>query len=226
MIRELELLGFLALGLVGGFGHCLGMCAPFVLWVADRFGGPGGAGASPLRRLAPQLLYGLGRLTTYAALGAAAGLLGSVVELAGSLVGVQRAAALVAGALLVLYALVGLTDLVPVLRAAPGGGLFARIAARLRQRQPRHPFLAGLFLGLLPCGLVYGALIAAAGTGGAPRAALALALFGLGTLPAMLSLALVAEVLRRRRAALNALSLLFVLAMGVWFLVDGARGMF
>jgi len=224
MIRELELLGFLVLGLVGGFGHCLGMCAPFVLWVSDRFGAPD---APAVRRLVPQLLYGLGRMTTYAALGAAAGLLGGVVQLAGGLVGVQSAAALVAGGLLVLYAAVGLADVVPALRPRPsGGGLFARVAGRLRGRQPRHPYLAGLFLGLLPCGLVYGALIAAAGTGGVGRAAVALALFGLGTLPALLALALVSDLLRKYRAVLNALGLVFVLGMGLWFLVGGIRGFF
>jgi len=226
MLQHLELLGFLTLGLVGGFGHCLGMCAPFVLWVSDRFGAPADP---PARRLVPQALYGLGRITTYAALGAVAGLLGGVVQLAGSLVGVQRAASLVAGGLLVLYALVGLTDLVPALHRNADGGklfgtLFGRVAGLLRRRQPRHPYLAGVFLGLLPCGLLYGALIAAAATGSAVEAAAALALFGVGTLPALLALALVTDVLRRRRALLNTLSLVFVLAMGVWFIVDGIAG--
>lgn len=220
MIEPLELVGFLALGLLGGFGHCLGMCAPFVLWVSDRFGEPG---APRQRNLGPHVLFALGRLTTYTALGALAGFLGSIVAMAGTLVGVGRAASIVAGGLLVLYGLVGVVDVLPFYPRG-GGRLFGRVAALLQRRQPRRPYGAGLFLGLLPCGLLYGALIAAAATGTALRGALSLAFFGAGTLPAMLGLALVSDLLRRRRGLLDTLSHVFVLAMGVWFLWQGVAG--
>ena len=38
--RTIDLLGFLTLGLLGGFGHCVGMCSPFVLFVSRRYGRP------------------------------------------------------------------------------------------------------------------------------------------------------------------------------------------
>jgi hypothetical protein len=44
-------------------------------------------------------------------------------------------------------------------------------------------FLGGVVNGLLPCGLVYAYLALAAGAGGSLRGALAMALFGLGTMP-------------------------------------------
>ena len=77
-------------------------------------------------RVAAQLWYTAGRVVTYAALGALAGALGGVVEFAGSLLGLQRAAGIVAGGLLVLWALAALSDLVP--RFDTGGRLFARVA--------------------------------------------------------------------------------------------------
>ena len=219
MIASLSLVGFVTLGLLGGFGHCVGMCSPFVLFVSRRYVATESGRAAAL---VAQLWYAGGRLTTYALLGAAAGALGGVVELAGSLLGLQRAAEVVAGAVLVLWALVALSDLAP--GVARGGALLARVVSRLAGRVPGHPYLLGLLLGLLPCGLLYSAVIAAVGRGGALQGALALALFGVGTMPAVLGLSLADELLARRRAVLNRAAQLFLLAMGLWFLWTGLAG--
>jgi hypothetical protein len=219
MREQIDLLGFLTLGLLGGFGHCLGMCGPFVLYVSRRFG------RGPERRLATlgqQLLYTLGRILTYAALGAAAGAVGGAVDLAGSMLGVQRAAAVVAGAVLILYGLGNLAAWLPSLSSA-GGPLFQRVAEMLARRAPGQAVLTGLLLGLLPCGLVYSALIAATARGGPAPGATALLLFGVGTAPAMLGLSVVDELLARHRALLNKLSALFLLLMGGWFVWQGLR---
>lgn len=219
MIQTIDLLGFLTLGLIGGFGHCVGMCSPFVLFVSRRYGSPDGGRRAAF---AAQLWYTAGRVITYAALGALAGLLGGVVELAGALVGVQRAASVVAGGVLIVWALVALSDLVP--RLDTGGRVFGRVAGRLGRRAPGHPFAAGLFLGLLPCGLLYSAVIAAVARGGPLEGAAALALFGLGTAPALLGLSLADELLARHRVLVNRLSQVFILAMGAWFLWTGLAG--
>jgi sulfite exporter TauE/SafE len=227
LIERIGLLGFLTLGLLGGFGHCVGMCSPFVLFVSRRYATPDaarGERAADLRGAAfrAQLWYTLGRVVTYAILGAVAGALGGVVQLAGALLGLQRAASVVAGAVLVLWALVALSDLVP--GPQTGGSLFAKVAARLKGRVPGHPFAIGLFLGLLPCGLLYSAVIAAVSRGGPLEGAAALALFGLGTAPALLGVSLADELLARHRAFVNRLSQVFLLAMGAWFLWTGLRG--
>lgn len=214
-IQAIDLAGFLTLGLLGGLGHCAGMCAPFVMFVSRRFAAPEGARGA----LAAQLWYHAGRLVTYALLGAVAGAVGGVVELAGSLLGLQRAASVGAGVVLVMSALAALTHLLP---SRPGGEtVVSRIARGLRGRAPGHPFLVGLFLGLLPCGLLYSAIIAAVSRGGAVAGATALALFSLGTAATLLGVALADELLARRRLWLNRLSQLFILAMGVWFIWTG-----
>jgi sulfite exporter TauE/SafE len=219
MIQTIDLAGFLTLGLLGGFGHCVGMCSPFVLFVSRRYVQPAGGRAAVV---AAQLWYTAGRIVTYAALGAAAGALGGIVELAGGLVGFQRAASIVAGSVLVVWALVALSDLVP--RRGTGGALFTRVAGVLKGRVPGHPFATGLFLGLLPCGLLYSALIAAAARGGPAEGAAALTLFGLGTAPALLGLSVADDLLARNRALVNRLSQAFLLAMGIWFLSNGLVG--
>lgn len=219
-LPALDWLGFLTLGFLGGFGHCIGMCAPFVLLVSRRFA-PAGAGRAAA--LAAQAWYTAGRITTYAVLGALAGLVGGVVELAGSVLGVQRAASVLAGAVLIVQALLGLTGSA-ALAGTAGGVAFARLTAALGRRIPGHPFGLGLLLGLLPCGLLYSALIAAVSRGGAPSGALALVLFGLGTAPALLGVSIADDLLARRRALLDRLSHLFLLAMGAWFVWTGLRG--
>lgn len=216
MIQTIDLAGFLTLGLLTGFGHCIGMCSPFVLFVSRRYAPPG-AGRTAV--IAAQLSYTAGRIVTYAVLGAAAGALGGVVELAGGLVGFQRAASVVAGSVLVVWAVVALSDLVP--RRGTGGSLFARVAGVLKGRVPGHPLATGLFLGFLPCGLLYSALIAAAARGGAAQGAAALALFGIGTAPALLGVSVADALLARNRAIINRLSQVFLLAMGAWFVWTG-----
>jgi sulfite exporter TauE/SafE len=217
---SIDLLGFLVLGFLGGFGHCVGMCAPFVLLVSRRFAAADGGRAATL---GAQAWYAAGRVTTYAVLGAAAGLAGGVVEMAGSLVGLQRAASVLAGGVLVLEAALGLAGAGPLAHTR-GGRLFARVSSALGRRIPAHPFGLGLLLGLLPCGLLYSALIAAVARGGTAAGALALFLFGLGTTPALLGLSLADDLLARRRALLDRLARVFLLAMGAWFVWSGLRG--
>ena len=219
MIQTIDLLGFLTLGLLGGFGHCVGMCSPFVLFVSRRYAPPDGG-----RRAAfiAQGWYTAGRVTTYVVLGTLAGALGRVVELAGSLIGVQRAASIIAGAALVVWALAALSDLVP--RIDTGGSLFARASGAFRTRAPGHPFVTGVVLGLLPCGLLYSALIAAGARGGALEGGAALALFGVGTAPALLGISVADELLARHRSFMNRVSQAFLLVMGIWFVWTGLAG--
>ncbi len=218
MAQPIDLLGFLTLGLLGGFGHCVGMCAPFVLFVSRRYAPPEGGRRAAL---AAQGWYTVGRITTYAVLGGLAGAAGGVVQKAGAFLGVQRGALILAGAALVVWAAAALSDLA---RVDAGGTLFGRVAGRLKGRVPGHPLAVGLFLGLLPCGFLYSAVVAAVGRGGALEGAAALALFGMGTAPALLGVSVADELLARHRALLNRLSQIFLLAMGLRFLWRGFAG--
>jgi sulfite exporter TauE/SafE len=210
---RLDLLAFLILGLVGSIGHCVGMCSPFVLIVARRFGVPEGR-HSPL---AAQLWYSGGRILTYTVLGAVAGAFGGLVDVTGALFGLQRTAAVGAGVGLVGWALASLS---PRSRASHGHWL-TQVTSRLGRRLPGHPLTVGLFLGLLPCGLLYTAIVAAIARGGPLAGAAALAAFGAGTIPALLGVSLADVALVRRRGLLNQTSQLFVMAMGLWFVWRG-----
>jgi sulfite exporter TauE/SafE len=211
---HLDLLGFLTLGLLGGLGHCVGMCSPFVIMVSRRY-----AGETRPAWLA-QTWYHAGRLTTYILLGAAAGAMGLAVGAVGDMVGLRQAALILAGVMLVIWSLAVLTDVGPRILST---SWLSRVVSRLSARMPSHPLTLGLALGLLPCGLVYTAVVGAIAQGSLVNGALALAAFGAGTVPALLVLAFADDLVIKGRPALNRLSQVFVLAMGVMFLLRGFR---
>jgi sulfite exporter TauE/SafE len=217
MLEPYGLLGFFLLGLAGGFGHCVGMCGPFVLYIA-RATTP--EESARRHRAMAQAQYNAGRLVTYVLLGAIAGALGGAVDLVASLVELQRVAAVSSGFLLVVYAIASLRG--RSLEAVPGvGWLVSRLTRVVGQRAMHSPLLIGLVLGLLPCGLVYAAVIAAAATSDPVTGALGLGLFGFGTVPALFGVALSDELLARHRALLNRVVTLMLLVAGGYFIYTG-----
>lgn len=164
------LMAGLALGAVGS-AHCVAMCGPLVLALAR---------GGPLRGL----LYHAGRILTYAAFGALAGQAGYRIAMAG----LGRPLAIVAGVVLIALALGRLPlGSAPVVRgwtalAARAGSAAARWS---RGHQTAGPFIAGAANGLLPCGLVYAAITAAAALGDSVSAVVFMSAFGAATVPAL-----------------------------------------
>ena len=166
------------LGLASGL-HCVQMCGPIVL-----------AYSLPLGRaeaLRANLLYNAGRITTYAVLGAAAGLLGGGIGLAGQLAGVASGARMIAGAAMIVAGILMVgTGPSSGLVAIGNGGARTRLSrAVARLLLSRHKYRLGLALGLLPCGLIYAALLKAVDTAAAGAGALTMLAFGLGTAAAL-----------------------------------------
>jgi sulfite exporter TauE/SafE len=98
------------------------------------------------------------------------------------------------------------------------------VAAWLRRHGIQGPFALGALNGLLPCGLVYAALTAAAGLGSLPQAVGFMVAFGLGTAPVLVFLGLASGAVtarvpvRIRRAAPAMLAI-----VGVLLIVRGLR---
>jgi sulfite exporter TauE/SafE len=205
-----------------GSAHCAGMCGGFVGFYT---------GATPGARRRPRLLahlaYNGGRLAVYAALGAAAGALGAALDTTGGvLLGIQRTAAIVSGALITLWGARSLLEAwgarVPRLGAPAGLRTLAgrSIGAVATAPPPLRALVVGLATGLLPCGWLYVFLATAAGTGTALGGAGLMAVFWVGTLPAMLALGLglqaLAGPLRRHVPVVCAIAMIVVglLAIG------------
>lgn len=186
---------FLA-GLAGSLVHCVGMCGPFVLGqvIADTEGTTGPYGE--WQRLAGAALvpYHLGRLTTYTTLGALAAAVTALFVATTGFAWLSSAMLALAGTLMILQAL-GLA----LGATSPWSGVVSRLAAPfVSSPEPANRYALGLVLGFLPCGLLYGALAAAAGTASAPQGALAMMAFGLGTVPSLVGVGWLGLILRRR----------------------------
>ncbi|HUS37895.1 MAG TPA: sulfite exporter TauE/SafE family protein [Pirellulales bacterium] len=163
-----------------GSSHCLGMCGPLALALGSN-------GQLMSRNLVRQLVYSLGRIFTYGFAGAAAGFFGLWLQHFSPLVNVQAGLAIACGLLLVVLGLV--TAGVIPWRPTAVGHFPCAAAGWLKTllTAPSLPqvFLAGVFTGFIPCGLVYAFVALAASTGNVFNGALTMIAFGLGTVPLM-----------------------------------------
>jgi sulfite exporter TauE/SafE len=229
--------------------HCGPMCGGFVLGqVADRIAAIPVLQMCEWRRLGASALlpYHLGRVTTYAALGALAGLAGAFAEQLPQ----------VTGALLLLAAWLFLAmawrrwktrwgrtvggRLPPtrvtrlsagsVAEGTGGAGTRARLAAglaALRQklatagwRPPRNlrGFPLGLLLGFLPCGVVYAALAAVAAGHDPLIGAVGMAAFGAGTTPVLIAIGLAGHAAGQRWQGVITAAAPFILVLNATLL--------
>jgi sulfite exporter TauE/SafE len=197
------LAGIVATSAVGSI-HCVAMCGPLV----------GLHGGAKSLRLAA--MHSLGRLTTYALLGAAAGSLGGALNLAGKLGNVQRIATLLAGAFVLgwgVYLLVRRKSVAP----KTGSSTFGNALVRIRSKPPRlRAWLMGTLTGLLPCGWLWAFVVTAGGTGSTFLGASVMVAFWLGTVPAMVGLlAFAGPLFARVRAKMPAITAVALIAVGV-----------
>lgn len=220
-----DYLSMLMLGLFGT-GHCLGMCGPLVVALPGRY---------DLRRA--HLIYHCGRLATYALMGALLGGIGhGVTGLFNltppqTLVWTGRLQLFLSVPVAIFLLYMGLPRLgliseprwmaVAMPEKLPG---YETVMCRVLDRRGMLWLLAmGLLLGLLPCGLSYGAFARALAAGSAEQGVLLTGLFGVGTLPGMLLLGTGAATLFHRfRRQMEIVSGLIMIGMGVSLLAKAA----
>ncbi|WP_448212115.1 sulfite exporter TauE/SafE family protein [Colwellia sp. MEBiC06753] len=181
----LDLLSAFVIGLLGS-GHCLMMC--------------GGVSGMLLSAIPQQnhkqkwqftLAYNLGRIASYSIIGAIVGFTGS---LAAKSIGFPlHALRLISAIFLILLGLY-LGQWLMLLTKIEQAGKFiwqfiSPLASKVLPVDSNAKALAlGIIWGWLPCGLVYSTLTWSMASGSMENGALIMAAFGLGTLPALLSL--------------------------------------
>jgi sulfite exporter TauE/SafE len=196
----------IAVSSLAGSLHCVAMCGPLV-------GLSGGA-----RSLRLALIHALGRLTTYAALGALAGGVGRAVDVAGRLAAAQHAASVLAGGVIVLWGVRSIAVSLGWLRWwSSDAVLWRRGLSQLRGRRAvSRAWLVGVLTGLLPCGWLWAFVVSAAGTASPWAGAAVMAVFWLGTVPAMTGvLAFGGPVIDRIRRRLPVISACVLIALGL-----------
>ncbi|MBW3020610.1 sulfite exporter TauE/SafE family protein [Candidatus Woesearchaeota archaeon] len=171
-------------GLLTGF-HCISMCGGFVVSYTAK---------NPDEH--PHLLhtkYAIGKTLSYTIIGAAFGLLGSIIAFTPLMRGV---AGILAGLFLILFGL-NMLNVFPILRKVriplPSS------VAKLTRNKTNSPFVIGLLNGLMiACGPLQAIYIMAAGTGSMIEGAKTLFVFGLGTLPVMLGFGYITSFISKK----------------------------
>ena len=178
---------------LAGSGHCFGMCGGIVTALALSRRDAHAAG-----RFMFNLLYHAGRICTYTLLGLLVGLAaraGMVDELRPVVRWLFLAANLFVAAI-GLFTALGVRALdISTLDGSGWGFLRGQLSRLGRSSSVSAVLPTGLLMGLLPCGLVYGVLIAAATSGSPLKGGSMMLAFGCGTLPALLAYGQVASAL-------------------------------
>jgi uncharacterized protein len=231
----IALVGAVFLASLLGSTHCAGMCGAFVTFAVVGL-------REDKDRPHPALLHGaynLGRLIVYMTLGACAGFAGATLELGASLVGLQHAAAIGAGAMMTLFGVVTLLRLKGVrVRTFRAPKRLQELAGKGHHAASNQPpvlraFATGLLTTLLPCGWLYAFVVTSAGTANPFYGAIVMAVFWAGTLPVLVTVGAVAKKLTgplaTRVPAIMALALVVVGLVTVFNrapLIDATRTMF
>ncbi len=210
-----------AAGLLGGFGHCIGMCGPIVASYSIQSRGFSGLSGS-----LPHLLYNAGRITTYASIGVAMGLSGSFAGTVANIRGAQHFVMLVAGMVMAFMGIAIASGRNPASMVEGRSSVIFR-AARVVIETPSafRYYPLGLLLGFMPCGLSYSIFIGSAASGGPVQGGAFALSFGLGTVPALLLFGLLAgSASARMRGVIYRAGGALVAAMGLIYIYRGFAG--
>lgn len=169
-------------GFLGSLGHCLGMCGPLNLMVAAQIR----KNELPVQQ--SFILYHTARIAVYTLLGGVVGVLGTLLGLSRQLTMFSGAVSLGLGVAIIFLGAGYLGWFQPFRLEGNASWWNTRLTQALKKGGQRGVLALGALNGLLPCGLVYSALLLAASSGGTWSGALGMAVFGLGTFPALLIL--------------------------------------
>ena len=197
---EIDLLSAFIIGLLSA-GHCLAMCGGITSMLTSAIP------QNPLlknnllqhnlnkkkthSKLIMVVCYNIGRIASYATLGAIVGFTGSI---AAKNIGLPLAGLrIVAGVFLILLGLYLGQWLMILSKVETVGKKLWQLISPLSKKvipvnSPLKALSLGAIWGWLPCGLVYSTLTWALASGDPKTGALIMASFGLGTLPALLTM--------------------------------------
>lgn len=220
MIDQAALLSSLAIGFFGS-AHCFVMCGGIASALSFAIPLP----QQKWRIFTYHLLFGLGRISSYAVAGA---LVSTVSSTLGGMIGnnaviIFRSFSGIMLILMGLYVANWWRVLVHLERVA--AGLWKIISPTINYFKPVNTlwkaYCIGLIWGWLPCGLVYSVLLWSAAAEHVLNGALIMLCFGLGTLPAVLATGSVAAGFQTffQRPGYRKLAGLLICLFGLWTLL-------
>jgi uncharacterized protein len=177
----------LLMGLAGSL-HCAGMCSPLAFAVTNR--------KSPA--MMNRVLYNMGRITTYGLLGAITATVGFLSPLSKY----QNLLSIILGIGLITMAMLGITGArLPFITSGLvkfTTALKSVFSKHIGSKSKSAMLLLGSLNGLLPCGLTFLALSFTITVSGPVEGFGYMFVFGLGTLPVMVGLVSIADIVKNK----------------------------
>ncbi|MBP3224347.1 MAG: sulfite exporter TauE/SafE family protein [Campylobacter sp.] len=200
------------------FTHCIGMCGGFVIAYNAKL-----AKVGKFRAFLNSFIYQICRICAYIMLGALGGAFGSVVVLSDKSAGFMR---FLIGILLIIFG-VALINRGWLLKFIENQKLYNIFLAKpIKFALGRNDIfgfcLLGFLNGLLPCGVVYTYLAMAILSANAFYGASVMAIFGLATLPAMLSFSSITNLISEKFSRFMLfISAIIIIVFGIYQAYNG-----
>ena len=213
-------------GLGVGFGHCLAMCGPIVMSVSLNL--------KTQSTTAPLLLYNMGRITMYGILGGIIGATGSFSIVVAKIDLIQQIVLVGAGLLIVAMG-IGMSGFKSGIYGNQNESKLQSMLQKIFGKLSKSNsifiyFLTGMVLGLLPCGPVYTALLAAGRTGmeveqavsAFIQGAILMIAFGIGTVPSLLIIGKLAGTgWIQRKDWIYKIAAYTMISLGIYYVIRG-----
>ena len=220
-MEAINIISIITIAFLGSFGHCVGMCGGIVIAYSST---KVQTQWSKSQQSIAHLLYSLGRVTTYAVLGAVFGSIGGVATFSNTANGILW---LVAGTAMLLagLSLLGKIKFLTLIEHSFSKSIWyqTNFKALLKSQTFFSFFLLGMLNGLLPCGFVYFFAITAASTASPFYGALVMVIFGLSTIPALFSLGFFVGLFKQSglRNIMIKLAAISVIFYGIFTIYNG-----
>jgi sulfite exporter TauE/SafE len=206
-------IGFL-MGLLGSV-HCIGMCGPLMmaLPISHR---------TNLQKIVALFLYHAGKILSYSILGILLGLFGSQFPV----FGFQRNISIVLGVTMLLYVLYVFVLKPRHIQWWPLSSVYNLIVKKLSKLFKSNSIFSFLMIGMLngflPCGMIYLALSSSLATQNILHGGLLMAFFGLGTVPALMMVAIGGQYMGFAfRRKIQKILPVFIFGIGVLLILRG-----
>lgn len=213
MVAGAMIAGF-TLGAAGSL-HCIGMCGPLSLALPTHQLSPG-------NKFLSLLLYQIGRIITYSTIGLLFGLAGHRLYLAGY----QQKLSITLGALILLFSVYHFLQKKTIRLSFLNERykMVLKLISRVLKfvKGPSSFLFLGMANGLLPCGMVYVALAGIFTFTTLKDSVVYMAMFGAGTLPAMMLVAYAGQFVKPRiRSSVRKIVPVFITLMGLLLIFRG-----
>lgn len=186
-------------GLLTSF-HCISMCGAINMVAVIN--------QNTNKRLKSPIFYNLGRIISYALLGAFTGLIGNIISISKTVMGII----IIMSAIIMFFMSLNMLGVLNL----------KNIKIPRTKLKVKSSFVIGLLNGIMPCGPLQAMQVYALSTSSPIKGALSMLIFGLGTVPLMLTTGIVLNITKgKTKVLLNKIASVLILILSITMLNRG-----